>query len=362
MSGDRRTPLGAEDPDPAPVPPPAPGRVGFARRLAEPWRARGKGLSIAVLIALSAAFLAEHYGAPAMLLAILIGLALHFLSEDPRNRVGLDYAAKGLLRFGIALLGLRISLTMFADLGLPVLTLLVGAVALTIAVGLLAARLAGRDGRFGVLTGGAVAICGASAAMAIAAALPRREGTEAERDMVFTVFGVTLLSTLAMIGYPILAHALGFDDHRIGILLGATIHDVAQVVGAGFSVSEEAGKTAVLVKLIRVALLAPVVLLVALAFRRGLPASSARPPLIPGFVLVFLGLVAVNSAVAIPPAVTEAATAVSRWALLAAIAAVGVKTSLREMVGVGHRSFGVLLAETVFLAALVSAALLAGVV
>lgn len=319
------------------------------------WQARLPGLAIATLVALSAAFLSEHYGAPAMLLAILIGLALHFLAEDPKNRVGLDFAAKGLLRFGIALLGLRISFAMFAELGLPVLGLIVFAVVATIGFGVLASRVGGRDTGFGVLTGGAVAICGASAAMAIAAALPRRPGGPCENDMVFTVFGVTMLSTLAMILYPVVTGALGLSDHWVGLVLGATIHDVAQVVGAGFSVSEDAGKTAVLVKLIRVALLAPVVLTVALAFRRGLPAEGVRPPLVPAFVAVFLALVILNSAVAVPAVVADAATAVSRWALLAAIAAVGVKTSLKDVFSVGRRAIAILVAETLFLALLILA-------
>ncbi len=311
------------------------------------------GFSIATLIALAAAFLSEHYGAPAMLLAILIGLALHFLSDDPRSLPGLDFAARRLLRFGIALLGLRISLAMFADLGLPLLSVLIGAVALTIGFGALTARLSGQEARFGILTGGAVAICGASAAMAISAVLPQRDAATAERDMVFAVIGVTMLSTLALIAYPVLAAWLGMSDTVTGLFLGATIHDVAQVVGAGFSVSEEAGTMAVLVKLIRVTLLAPVVLIIALAGRRSRASGAMRPPLVPGFVLAFLGLAALNSLVAVPAAAAEFAGEASRWALLAAIAAVGVRTSLPGVLRVGRRAIALLLAETMFLAALV---------
>lgn len=111
---------------------------------------------------------------------------------------------------------------------------------------------------------------------------------------------------------------------------------------------------AVLVKLIRVTLLAPVVLVIALAYRRGGSIEgSARPPLLPSFVIVFLALVAVNSVVTIPPVVAEAANATSRWALLAAIAAVGVKTSLPNVLKVGRKAIALLIAETVFLAVLI---------
>jgi uncharacterized membrane protein YadS len=97
-----------------------------------------------------------------------------------------------------------------------------------------------------------------------------------------------------------------------------------------------------------------VVLVIALAYRRGgAIEGSARPPLLPGFVIVFLALVAVNSAVTIPPVVAEAANATSRWALLAAIAAVGVKTSLPNVLNVGRKAIALLVAETVFLAVLI---------
>jgi uncharacterized integral membrane protein (TIGR00698 family) len=185
--------------------------------------------------------------------------------------------------------------------------------------------------------------------MALAALLPK--GEKAERDLVFAVVGVTVLSTVAMIFYPMLAQWGGLDDRLTGVFLGATIHDVAQVVGAGFSVSTEAGETATLVKLIRVALLAPVVLIAAMVLR-GAPGAD-RPPLLPGFVVAFLLLAALNSAVALPAWLTDAAAAVSRAALLMAIAAVGMKTSLPRLMQVGGAAMGLLLAETLFLGVLV---------
>lgn len=327
-------------------------------RLLSACRLRFHGLAVAGMIALSAAFLSEHYGAPAMLLAILIGLALHFLSEDQRSLPGLDFAARSMLRFGIACLGLRVSLDMFVDLGPVILGVLVATVAVTIAFGVLVARLAGQDYRFGLLSGGAVAICGASAAMAIAAVIGRSDRQEAEREMVFVVIGVTLLSTLAMIFYPVLTAAIGLPDRAAGFFLGATIHDVAQVAGAGFSVSVPAGELAVFVKLIRVTLLAPVVLVAALAFRRQAADDAPRPSLLPGFVLVFLALATINSFVSLPVVVSDLAGDVSRWALLTAIAAIGVKTALPAVFKLGGRAIVVLLLDTAFLALVTVAAIL----
>ena len=139
-------------------------------------------------------------------------------------------------------------------------------VALTIGVSMLAARLLGFQTLFGLLSGGATAICGASAAMALAAALPNHPMKE--RATLFTVIGVSALSTLAMIAYPMMAQAIGLDPRAAGMFLGATIHDVAQVVGAGYSMSQQTGDVATVVKLMRVAMLLPVIVFAVLLSRR----------------------------------------------------------------------------------------------
>jgi uncharacterized integral membrane protein (TIGR00698 family) len=323
----------------------------------------GPGFLVAVTVAITSQFLSDHYGVPAMLMALLLGIAFHFLAEEGRCVPGIEFTSKIVLRFGVALLGMRISAGLLVDLGLATITLVIGAVIATILIGLIGARLLGRGWRLALLTGGSVAICGASAAMAIAAILPKNE--HSERNLLFTVMGVTVLSTIAMVIYPIIAQQFALDDRGIGIFIGGTIHDVAQVVGAGFSVSQEAGDTATLVKLIRVTMLAPVVLVLALIIRampiEGDP-GTARPPLIPGFVLGFLILAAINSFGFIPDALSQLAGDASRWALLIAIAAVGMKSSLKRIFEVGGQAITLILAETVFIgvAILIGIAVLGG--
>lgn len=320
------------------------------------WQSAGllfPGIAVAVLVAVAAQFLSEHYGAPAMLMALLIGLSLNFLSEpETRTAPGIGCAARTVLRLGVALLGARISVEMLTRLGTGMIVLVILGVAATILFAMLAAKLFGRGWRMALLSGGAVAICGASAAMAIAAVLPRTD--KSERNLAFTVMAVTILSTVAMIAYPPLSSWFGFDALKSGVFLGGTIHDVAQVVGAGFSVSPEVGETATVVKLIRVAMLAPVVLTFSLVIRAGkLDAGSPggkRPPLLPGFVLWFLALAALNSAGLIPSLLASVAEEASRWALLTAIAAVGIKTSLVKMIEVGGSAIGLVVVETLFLA------------
>lgn len=312
----------------------------------------GPGFLVSVVIAVAAQFLSEHYGAPAMLMALLLGIAFHFLAEEGRCVPGIALTSRTVLRIGVALLGARISVELLIGLGPELITLVVAGVFLTILFGIVGAKVLGRGWRFALLTGGSVAICGASAAMAIAAVLPKNE--HSERNLIFTVLSVTVLSTLAMIAYPIITHALQLDELQTGVFLGGTIHDVAQVVGAGFSVSEETGETATLVKLIRVTMLAPVVLVFSLVIRSFADDTGnddgKRPPLIPFFVLMFLLLAAINSFGLIPAIVQSALSDLSRWALLISIAAVGMKTSLKTILDVGGQAIILIVAETVFIA------------
>lgn len=315
------------------------------------------GIMVSIIVAIAAQFISEHYGAPAMLMALLLGIALNFISEEGRCAAGIAFAAKHILRFGVALLGARISVDLLSKLGPGLVTLVVCAVLATILFGVATAYFLRGEWRLAVLTAGSVAICGASAAMAISAVLPRHENSE--RDLIFTVLSVTVLSTIAMIIYPILSAALGFDHRVAGVFIGGTIHDVAQVIGAGFSVSPETGETATLVKLIRVAMLGPVVLIFSLALRLSsrAPEKGGRPPLLPGFVTVFFVLAALNSLGFIPQSAVTVSSSVSRWALVIAISAVGMKTSLQKIAEVGGPAIALVVAETVFIGVFVLAGL-----
>lgn len=313
------------------------------------------GVSLAVVIALAAAFIADHYGGPLLLYALFFGIAFHFLSYDPRIAPGIDFCSKTLLRLGVALLGARITIAQVAAIGpMPVAVTALG-VALTIGFGWLLARRLKLRTEEGVLTGGAVAICGASAALAISAVLPPTK--ENEEFTLLTVVGVTTLSTLAMILYPPLAGLLHLSGAEAGWFLGGTIHDVAQVVAAGFMISHEAGDTATVIKLFRVALLVPVVVVLGLAFRAPRADGAARPLPAPLFLIGFAALVLANSMALVPPVAVEGLSFVSRALLVTAIAALGVKTSFQNLAKLGAKPVIMMVAETVFLALFILGAL-----
>jgi len=320
------------------------------------------GALICTVIALSATFLSEHYGGPQLLYALLIGLSLHFLSLQESTRIGINFCAKTVLRIGVALLGIRITLGQVSQLGMSVGVVLVLAVALTIGSGLLLARWLKRPIEEGILSGGSVGICGASAAMAISSVLPQTK--ENERFTLLAVVGVTVLSTTAMVLYPFFMHLLDLSPVQSGIFLGGTIHDVAQVVAAGMMMGQEAGDAATVVKLFRVVLLMPVVLLIAFAYRRNPEAAieegSARDkvPLVPTFLIGFIVLVLLASTGMISAAVVQSANNISRWCLVIAISAAGVKTSFEELKKLGWQPLVMLVTETAVIATFVLAAIL----
>lgn len=323
--------------------------------------ALGPGLLISAIVAIAALFLADHYGAPVMLFALLLGMAVNFLSQEGRCRPGIEFTARQVLRWGVALLGLKITSAQVQSMGWQPVAMVVVAVVATIGFGIVCAQLMGFQKFFGLLSGGAVAICGASAALALAAAFPQHP--QKERATLFTVIGVSTLSTLAMVLYPLVVRWLQLDPLNAGFFLGGTIHDVAQVVGAGYSMGTEVGDAATVIKLMRVAMLVPVIAFAAwmtLQHERAQPQNGSgepaqagtRPPLLPWFAVAFVVLVVVNSTGWLPRPVTQAGNEVSRACLVAAMAAIGMKTHLKDILSVGWRPVALMVLETVFLAVL----------
>ena len=317
----------------------------------------GPGLVASAMIAAAAGLVATLTGGPIMLFALLLGIAMNFLGQRPEFEAGIAYTSKFILRLGVALLGLKITLGEVTSLGWGPLLLVLAAVTLTILTSIVAARWMGFDPRFGILSGGATAICGASAAMALSAALPSHPLKE--RATLFTVVGVSTLSTIAMLLYPAIARLFEFDNVRAGIFIGASIHDVAQVVGAGFAISPEAGNTATIVKLARVAMLLPVILAVGLAARSADVPSHERPPLLPWFATAFVALVVANSLFAVPSMIQAGGNAASRFALVSAIAALGMKTRFADIAAVGWKPVILMVLETAFIAGIALVALAA---
>ncbi len=325
------------------------------------------GTALACVIALAATFVAKLHGGPQLLYALMFGVAFNYLSHEERTRPGIEFSGRTVLRLGVGLLGARITAAQIASLGWETALTVIAATVTTLLCGLAIGRHLGLSRAQGVLSGGAVAICGASAALAISAVLPRERNSE--RFTLMVVVTVTVLSTLAMIAYPLIARLLHLPPALAGLFLGGTIHDVAQVVGAGYMLGTETGDVATVVKLLRVSLLAVVVVIVSAAFKGPRARAAADPAadgaperqaLMPWFLWVFIGMVVLNSLGVIAPAAQAVASDVSRACLVVAIAALGMKTSFRQLARAGWQPLALIAIETAWIAAFVLAMIVWG--
>ncbi|SNR83042.1 YeiH family protein [Puniceibacterium sediminis] len=318
----------------------------IAARSRDTWgrvHALAPGLAVSATVSLAATGIALRYGAPAMLFALLLGMALSFLSTDARVRPGLDFAAGTLLKTGVALLGIAVSVDTFRMLGVAAVLSVVALLVLTMGFGIWLGRRAGWSAEAAVVAAGAVSICGASAALALTALVQDRVSRSHTMAVIMIATG---LSTMAMVFYPVILHALGLSQWQTGFVIGASIHDVAQVIGAGFSVSDAVGETATLTKMLRVALLPVVLLAVSITLERSSPGTRIG---LPWFVLAFAALFVIASVLPVPEALLAGVSALSRALFLVAIAGIGLLSNVQELRNVGARTFYVLFASTALL-------------
>ncbi len=314
------------------------------------------GLAACGVASAAAAWLSDHYHFPIILLGLLVGLSLNFIAHDPRTHRGLDFASRTCLRMGIVLLGLQVTFAQIGALGvLPFLALL-AVMASAFAAALIGGRIAGQSHFASILAGGATAICGASAALALYGVIGKDRLSQAQ--FALTLVGISLASAFAMSVYPTLAAELHLNNRQAGFLIGASIHDVAQAIGGGYAFSDAAGAYATIVKLARVALLAPLVALASLALGQGEAGGPAGSPwrrlALPWFITAFLGVLALNSMVTIPPLLGQGALTASKALLLLAVTATAIRSRMDLLMQVGWRATVPVLTATLasFVAAL----------
>jgi uncharacterized integral membrane protein (TIGR00698 family) len=323
-----------------------------------------------MLVAAGAAFVAFllHLAVPAIpLLTVSVALgmivaqipALRPLLDGPL-KAGLALSARRLLRIGVVLLGLKLSLVDIAGLGLVTIVAIVLVVVLTFGVTLLLGRMLGLPGYQPLLIAAGFSICGASAVGAMSA-VTRAKDSESATPIAL----VTLCGTLAIVLLPLARIPLGFDATEFGTWVGLSVHDVGQVVATAQIAGPVALAAAVVVKLTRVLTLAPMVAIVGAVERRRNAAADAasgtadadarpakRPPIVPLFVLGFLAAVLVRTFVPLPDGVLEVADVLQTALLAAALFALGTGIRFRELARTGWKALIVGLGSWVFVAAL----------
>jgi uncharacterized integral membrane protein (TIGR00698 family) len=273
----------------------------------------------------------------ALLLGIVVG-NLPRIGGMPSAQRGLQLCTRWFLRGGIVLFGLSLTLQQILALGPSVVALDVGVITTIMVAGyFIGTRLLKLDRDVTLLTCAGSAICGAAAVLATEAAIKSRPAATA-----MAVATVVLFGTLAMLVYPLLYPLTGLGEHVFGIYIGATIHEVAQVVAAGDAVGPDALANAVIVKLVRVMLLVPFLLIIGQWWlRRQEPdASATRQKItIPWFAFGFLAMVVFNSFVVLPDSLHSALVLVGQIALTMAMAALGYETRMEKLRALGVKPF-----------------------
>ncbi|APY88471.1 putative sulfate exporter family transporter [Streptomyces alfalfae] len=317
---------------------------------APPGRAHGKlpGLGLAALgVALAWGVHRLVPGVPMLTAAVVLGIVAAHLPGVARSwvrgpgKAGLTFAGKRLMRVGIVLLGLKLSLDDVLGLGWASVAMVLCVVAVTFGGTWWLGRRMGLRGDQPLLIATGYSICGASAIGAVS------EVSESdERDTAASVALVTLCGTLAIAVLPLLQHPLGLSDAEFGRWVGASVHDVGQVVATAQTAGSGALGDAVLVKLMRVALLAPLVAAVALSARARARSAARpdaggeaakRPPLVPLFVAGFLAMVLLRTTGLLPDGALDVAHTAQELLLAAALFGLGSAVDLPSLTRTGGR-------------------------
>lgn len=295
-----------------------------------------------LLTAMLAALAGSLHGLPPlgvfspMILAILLGMVFHNLIGTPiRARSGVAFSLRKVLRLGIILLGLQLTAAQVAAVGAGGVAIIAVALVGTFIVTKAAGRWLGVDPKLAELIAAGTSICGASAVIATNTVTRARD-----EDVAYAVACVTVFGSIAMFLYPLLGAALALAPQDYGLWTGSSIHEIAQVVAAAFQHGGEAGKAGTIAKLTRVMMLAPMIIGLGWAAMRRRVAherTHSSPLPMPWFVLGFLALVGVNSAVAIDPAVRAAIVQFTSFLLAMALAAMGLGADFRKLVAAGIR-------------------------
>lgn len=297
------------------------------------------GLGLAVAVALGAYGLRFIPGVATlspMILAILIGVVWrNTIGTSESLRTGIAFSAKRLLRLAVMLLGLQLTLAQVAEVGAAGMAIIVLTLISTFLATKWVGRLMGIERQLAELIAAGTSICGASAIVAT------NSVTDADdEDVAYAVACVTVFGTIAMFAYPLLQHATGLDARGFGLWAGASIHEVAQVVGAAFAGGETSGEFGTVAKLSRVLMLAPLVLSLGVVARRSGTGegASAKVP-VPWFVVGFVALVILNSVMPLPATARPVAGMVTTFLLTVALAAMGLETHARRLLAKGIKPF-----------------------
>ena len=301
-----------------------------------------KAIGLVLLFALFASFLStlpffKHLALSPLVIGIILGMvyANTFRSKLPASwNEGILFCTKTLLRLGIILYGFRITFGQIAEMGIQGVVSSILVVVLTLTLGyIVGVKGLGLDRQTSLLTAAGSAICGAAAVLAVEGVLKN----EAHKSAV-AVGSVVLFGTLAMFVYP-LVYQLGwipFDHVQEGLYIGVSVHEVAQVVGAGSAIAPLVADGAIIVKMFRVMLLVPVLLILSILFSS--TASSGKKMVIPWFAIGFIVVAGFNSLHLLPQTLILGINTLDTFLLTMAMSALGMETRFEKFKGIGGKA------------------------
>lgn len=268
----------------------------------------------------------QSLGLSALTLAIIIGMVIGntiFPRIATHAAAGVDFSRSILLRAGVVLFGLRVTFQQIAGIGWQGIVIDVAVVILTLVLAVqLGKRLFGLDKETSILIGAGSAICGAAAVMATEPVVRGQAHKVSVAVATVVVFG-----SVSMFLYPALYPYLHLSEHAYGVYVGSTVHEVAQVVAAGRSVSENAASTAVIEKMLRVMMLAPFLLVLASFLEKDAETEGKKHRIvIPWFAVMFIVASAINSLHWLPAGLVSGLVQIDNVLLAMAMAALGLRT------------------------------------
>ncbi len=287
------------------------------------------------------------FGLSVVVAALLLGIMFSgFVSAKLSLGPGIRFCAEPLMKIGVICLGAGVNIGLLASLGLTGFAVIFFGVLTTLGLGVLIGKRLGLSKRFSVLAAGAVAVCGSSAALALSCVLPHAK--TGDRDLATVIISVSVLSSVGMLFYPLITHVLGLSDVSAGFVVGGSLHNVAQAIASGLSISPESGEAAAIAKMTRVTFLAPLVMVVAVLFQQ--TAKSGKPvkrfTMPPLFLIYFLALMGFASADLIPEHITCYFAITSKVCLLLAMTAIGLSTPIRAVLKIDKRALVLLVLLT----------------
>lgn len=289
-----------------------------------------KGLLASIAVAILSIIITEFISFSTATVAIILGMIVGnyfyktFHSEESEFKSGVKFAEKDLLMFAIALMGINLNFTMLANLGFQTIFIIVLGMAFTIGMGILLGKLFKLNSKLALMIGIGNGVCGSSAIAATAGIAKVKSN-----DIGVSIALVNLMGTIGIFLAPALAHLLGFSDIQAGVFTGNTLQAVGQAVAAGFSISPEAGHYATVVKMGRVLLLVPLVLILIYIVKRENPNSDEEVKQtgkmgVPSFILWFVGFSVVASLGLLPKELETFISSVSHYITLIAMSAIGL--------------------------------------